>query len=304
MNKIWIIYMSDKSNSKTRGNSNIKGNSKTRGNSKTKSRTDRSNENIFNQILSNVAKYKNNMNDDVKSNQPINHSIQYPSLLNYHELADAILHVKNHTYTFGNLTIQLTSNAYGVDVDILNKSGETCIGFTYYHTNTIYLSNYYHTTPIHTCDKMDHKWFFESFLKSLCKSLKVITVTLTDLSKKTFTSCYKVPNCIFAFAKDSFYQKFGFENKQFQDYIEKNKNLTFGQFILNHATMDDVYFLYTTFLNDVPLSDMKMHVICRNILDSCKIGKGQILQYKDHIITMIEKYVPPHLSREWILTIK
>lgn len=68
--------------------------------------------------------------------------------------------------------------------------------------------------------------------------------------------------------------------------------------------MDDVYFLYTTFSNDIPLSDIKMHVICRNILDSCKIGEGQILQYKDHIISIIEKYIPPHLSREWILTIK
>ena len=302
MNKIWIIYMSDKSK--------IKSKHKSKSRSRNKSRNalyKRSNENIFNQILSNVAKHKNlNVNMTKQNSNQSNQSdylIQYPLLSNFHELADAILHMKTHRYTFGNLTIQITSNTYGIDVDILNKSGEPCVGFTYYPTNTIYLSNYYHT-PIHTCDKMDHKWFFETFLKSLCKSLKVTTVTLTDLSKKTFTSCYKVPNCIFAFAKDSFYQKYGFKNKPFQEYIEKNKNLTFGQFILNDATMDDVYFLYTTFLNDLPLSDMKMHVICRNILDSCKIGEGQILQYKDHIISIIEKYIPSHLSREWILTIK
>ena len=284
-----------------------------RSKSRSKSKAKRSNENIFNQILSNVAKHKTvtiKSKSRQKLSQKINqsdHLIQYPSLLTYHELADVILDARQsqrESVSFGNLTIQITPG-YGIDIDILNKSGEICVGFTYYSsTNTIYLSNYYHTTPIHTCDKMDHKWFFKTFLLSLCKCLKVNTVTLTDLSKKTFTECFKVPNCIFAFAKETFYQKFGFENKQFQDYIEKNKNLTFGQFILNNASMDDVYFLYTTFLNDVSLSDMKMHVICKNILDSCKVGKGQILQYKDHIITIIEKYIPPHLSREWRLTIK
>lgn len=286
--------MSNRSNSKR---SKSKGKSK----SKTKSKA-RSNDNIFNQILSNVAKYTSHVNANVHSVQFKNQTIH-----DYSELANAIIRStqkESKNVMFGSLTIQIMNNGYGIDIDILNQSGEICIQFTYYpSTNTIYLSNYYHTTPIHTCDKMEHKWFFETFLVSLCKSLKVTDVTLTDLSKKTFTKCSKVPNCIFAFAKDSFYQKFGFKNPPFETYIQQNKNLTFGQFMLNHANIDDVYFAFTTLLKDIPLNELKMHVICKNILDSCKNGNGEILQYKDRIIAIIEKHIPPNLTREWKLTI-
>jgi hypothetical protein len=261
-------------------------------------------QNVLNNYDGLMNKIMNNVNANLNANAK-----------KYDALASVIKSKVNRIIQFEQLRIQIKDNSYGVEVNILNDEDDPCISLEY-NNGYLYLSNYYvYVRSDHECFK-DHKWFFETFLIQLSKALKVKQVSLIDISVKTFTTCRKVPNFVFAFAKESFYEKYGFKNKEFQVYIEKNKRVTFGQFILDksksksksesnlilNSNLDDLYFAYNTFVDDISLADMNMNKLCQIILQSCKNGLGEILEYKDRIINIIKKYMP-HIYPIWTLSI-
>jgi len=207
---------------------------------------------------------------------------------------------------FGHLPIQIIKLSNSYEINILNESNENCITFMIdLNRNYIYLYSYYHLIPIQNCIKIDHTWFFNTFLRSLSNSLHIKTVDLTNTSTKTFKHCQKVHNIIFAFAKGSFYQKFGFVNPDFQKYIEDNKYLTINEFITNsdrtykNDTKDrDIEYFNTNGLNK------SIQELCSMVIASCNqdelLPETKIIV--NTILRCIDRYKSLAFPNDWTLT--
>lgn len=118
--------------------------------------------------------------------------------------------------------IEIVHHNGTIYLSFLNSEGKECIGIDYYDNNTLTLGNYYFNTPI-DCVRVPNDWFFIEFLTPLAKALGANRIILNDASSKKFESC-TVPMIFFVLSgKLSFYNRYGFRNKVFEDYVEKLK---------------------------------------------------------------------------------
>ncbi len=110
-----------------------------------------------------------------------------------------------------------------------NEQNRVCIQIEV-HSNSVDLEYYYFKTPMDQCPHLPHDRFFR-FLKRLGAIYKA-DVTLFDVSKKKVehSECV-IPASVYAFAGyRTFYQRYGFENPDFDEYVKYIQKMTFLAF--------------------------------------------------------------------------
>jgi hypothetical protein len=110
-----------------------------------------------------------------------------------------------------------------------NDQNKVCIQIEV-HSHSVELEYYYFKTPMDQCPHLPHDRFFR-FLKRL-GAIYDADVTLFDVSKKKVehSECV-IPASVFAFAGyRTFYQRYGFESPDFDEYVKYIQRMTFLKF--------------------------------------------------------------------------
>jgi hypothetical protein len=144
---------------------------------------------------------------------------------------------------------------------------EDCISIEI-HSDSVHLNNYYYESKIKTCPPIPHARFFK-FLKKLGVFYN-LDVTLYDASTKRFdhTPCIIDPIVFSLAGFPTFYERYGFVNEGYTEFMEKTKKMTFKQLALQ-AEIDYAsagHHLQLLYLNE----HKKLSHIARTILNMCK----------------------------------
>jgi hypothetical protein len=221
--------------------------------------------------------------------------------INVQKIADMIKEHRNIQLRTLHFTL-LIENKRTVYIRFLSHRKE-CITLEYVPSErTMELESYYYNTKKIECIGFSHDWFFNVFLKPLCEKLNVERITLVDGSLKSFKMC-DVTSGIFAYAKGkTFYQRYGFENKKFTDFIENTRELTMREYMeqvgtkikINVTEFQDLLDLYD-------LNEVKMRDLCKFLIDECNETNRFSLEHSRILMEFIEKFISfSDTSSTWV----
>jgi hypothetical protein len=156
-------------------------------------------------------------------------------------------------------------------LSFLNNDQKECIVLDI--KSAIELMDYYHKVSITSCPRIPHNMFFY-FLKQL-GLVYGRDITLLDVSKKAIehSDCV-VAAPVFALAGyRTFYQRHGFQNEGFDDFVRQIQKMPFSEFqVAGRLQMrKDELSNHLKWLADRKLNqDLSTEVISKAVVDECK----------------------------------
>jgi hypothetical protein len=201
-----------------------------------------------------------------------------------------------------------------------NERDHNCIVINMEPSSHIELEYYYYNVPMNECPHVPHNLFFY-FLTQLGILFKM-NISLTDVSTKSIpkSDCV-VKAAVFAIAGyQTFYQRFGFVNENFDEFVRYIQRMSFHEFlVVGRVELGrPEYSNILRWLRENQLDeDTTMKVVCKTVVEECKNNEKKNETKSTEFVawfatfiagterTMnLKRYTPIDYTSNWLLKLR